>query len=105
MRKSHCILRYIDIIFSHFGKMHNQNLCNVQAMPYFAATSPKGDVAFWLAKIYISNVRQGAETLLRRSADNTSQQRLPKGTLRFSSLKFIYATSGKGRDVAEKKSC
>jgi len=35
----------------------------------------------------------------------TSQQRLPRGTLRFGSLKFIYATSGKGRDVAEKNYC
>ena len=28
---------------------------------------------------------------------------LPMGTLRFGPLKFIYATSGKGRDIAEKK--
>ena len=34
----------------------------------------------------------------------TSQQRIPTGTLRFGSLKFTYARSGKGRDVAEKKS-
>ena len=39
-----------------------------------------------------------------KGRDVISQQRLPTGTLRFSSLKFIYATSGKGRDVVEKKS-
>ena len=37
------------------------------------------------------------------SIEITSQQRLPTGTLRFGSLKFIYASSGKGRAVAEKK--
>ena len=31
------------------------------------------------------------------------QQRLRTENLRFDSLKFIYARSGKGRDVAEKK--
>ena len=28
-------------------------------IPYFAATSPKGDVALWLAKIYTRKVWQG----------------------------------------------
>ena len=51
----------------------------------------------------VENIILAAVKLKAGNFTSTSQQRLPTGTLRFGSLKFKYATSGKSRDVAEKK--
>ena len=78
-------------------------------MLYFAATSSNWEVVFsLLAQTPCADMQQrslawricaGYNLYLPSPLVFISQQRLSTGTLRFNSLKFIYAKSGKGRDV------
>lgn len=50
------IEKYLGIIADEF---HRYKSWDNSFHAYFAATSRNGDVAFWFAKIYLRNVRQG----------------------------------------------